>query len=628
MRNKQSYGGLAGKILRINLTDGKVWTENVADYVEKFIGGRTINSYILLNETEPGTRWSDPENLLIIGAGCLVGTLAPGACRSSIDTINRYNNGKGSANFGGFFGAELKYAGFDHVVIAGASEDPVYLWICDGKAELRDACHLWGRTTYETQRVIQQELNDKKVRVLTIGPAGEKGVAGANILGDTCKAAGGSGVGCVMGNKKLKAVAVRGHGAIRLASPEKFMEVTAECLKKINESPSLVRLRNTQFDSKFCPGSPVWDYGSIVRNGQDEWWPISKRELLFGESGVQRYRNKVVACSSCPVGCMPFSVIDEGEYNGVQGTCYWVNSVWYSQIVDVADPGASLKWHLLANALGVDGDMAAVSCAWAFECYEKGLITKEDTDGLELTWGNGEAMVRLLDNLANRRGFGDFLAGGVAEASQKLGKGSEYFALHVKKQDTIEAYRVRRARGLGIVTSACGGRHLRGAQVSGALFNYSPTGYEGAAQALYHQSRVKEVEDTLGICVFVGSTAGALLPSDYKDLLNHAVGLDLTEEKMLEIGRKGYNLEKAFNTIHAGFDRKDDCPPGRFMEEPIKSGPYKGGKAERVYFEKMKDEYYDLHGWDKETGWQTAECLDGVDLHGLVEKIKETGRLP
>lgn len=628
MVNNQPYGGLAGKILRVNLSTGKIWTDSVYDYVKKYIGGRTINSYLLLNETRPGARWSDPDNPLIVGTGCLVGTLTPAACRSSIDTINRYNNGKGSANFGGYFGAELKYAGFDHVVITGKSKKPVYLWIHDGKAELCSASTLWGQTTYRTQELIQAELNDKRVRVITIGPAGENEVAGANILGDTAKAAGGSGVGCVMGNKKLKAIAVRGHGSIKPARPSQFMKVATRCLKKITNDPSLITYRNTQFSSKFQPDSPVWDYGTIIRNGQDEWWPLNKRERLFGKNGVQKFRKRVLACNSCPVGCMPFSEINEGNYKGAKGTCYWVNSVWYSQAVDVDEPETSLKWHILANELGVDGDMASVSCAWAFECYEKGLITKSDTDGLELTWGNGKAAVELLDNLANRRGFGDLLADGVYEASKKLGKGSEYFALHVKKQDTIESYRVRRARGLGIVTSACGGRHLRGAQVSKKSFNVSPIEYEGAAKALFYQSRVKEIEDTLGICVFVGPTAGALQPADYKDLLNSAVGLDLTEEEMLEIGRRGYNLEKAFNTIHAGFDRDDDCPPVRFLEEPIRSGPYKGWKADREGYEEMKDEYYKLHGWDIKTGWQTVECLEELGLHDAAEKIAKVNRLP
>lgn len=627
-RNLNSYGSLAGKILRVDLSNKKVWTEPVHEYVAKYIGGRTINSHILLGETKPGTKWSDPDNPLIFGVGALVGTLTPGASRTSVDTIHRYNNGKGSANFGGYFGAELKYAGFDHIVITGKSEKPVYLWVCDGKAEICDAGFLWGKTTYRTQELVQKELGDPRIRVVTIGPAGEKGVVGANIIGDTAKVAGGSGVGCIMGDKNLKAIAVRGYGAVRPARPDQFMEAVDRSIEKIMGNPSLLSYRDTQFSNKFRPDSKIWDYGAAVRNGQDEWWPLDKRERLFGQNGIPRYRKRVVACRGCPVGCMPFSEINEGKYKGIRGTCYWINSVWYSQIVDVDDPAASLKWHLLANALGIDGDMASVSCAWAFECYEKGLLTKEDTDGLELNWGNGEAAVQLLRNLGLRRGFGDFLAEGVAGASAKLGQGSDYFAIQVKGQDTIEAYRVRRARGLGMVTSPVGGRHLRGAQVSPRLFDFEVTSCEKAAQALFYYARIKEIEDTLGICVFLGPTAGNYAVSDYTDFVNSAVGLKMTEEELLEMGRLGINLEKAFNTLHTGFDRSDDLPPKRYMDEPIKTGPYRGRKADKDEFEKMLDEYYELHGWDKVTGLQTRECLDALGMGDLAGELAGMKRLP
>lgn len=624
-------GGLAGKILRINLSEGKIWDESVEEYIERFIGGRTINSYILLNETRPGTKWSSPDNLLIFGAGCLVGTPAPGACRTSIDSINCYSNGKGSANFGGHFGAELKYAGYDHIVITGKSEKPVYIWICDGKAELRDADHLWGKTTYETQKMIQKELNDNGVRVAAIGPAGEKCVIGAGILGDTAKMAGGSGVGCIMGDKKVKAVAVRGHGMIKIARPEKFINAAHRSLKKVVDNPSLFSYRNTLFSAIFHPGSALWDFNCIVRNGQDEWWPAHKIENLLNEaSGVPQYRKRVLACSCCPVGCMPFSEIDK-DHEGAKGTGYWINSVWYSQMFDVDNPTVSLKWHLLANKLGIDGDMAAVSCSWAFECFEKGLLTKKDTDGLELTWGNGDAMMALLEKLANRQGFGDFLADGVKKASQQLGKGSEYFAACIKNQDTIETFRIRKARGLGIATSACGGRHLRGALISPDKLKHGQTSYNNAAQALFEQSQVKEIEDTLGICILLGSpSAGgtAFSPADYTELVNHAVGLELDESELYRIGRRGINLEKAFNTIHAGFGREDDLPPKRYMDEPVQSGPHKGLRADKEEYHKMLDQLYELHGWDKESGLQTRECLTALDMEDVAEKIERAKMLP
>ena len=217
-------GALAGKILRVDLSRGKIWTEDTAVYAKKYLGGRAINSFILFNEMKPETRWSDPENMLILGVGFLVGTMAPGACRVSMDTKSPYTSGKGSANFGGHFGPELKYAGFDHVVITGKAERPVYLWIHDGEAEIRDAESVWGKTTYETEEILQRELGDDRIEIAAIGPAGENLVRSACVVSDLAKVAGGSGVGCVMGDKKLKAIVARGHGSISVADPEKVYE--------------------------------------------------------------------------------------------------------------------------------------------------------------------------------------------------------------------------------------------------------------------------------------------------------------------------------------------------------------------------------------------------------------------
>ncbi|NIO12149.1 MAG: aldehyde ferredoxin oxidoreductase, partial [Deltaproteobacteria bacterium] len=205
-------GGIAGKILRVDLTTGKTWTEETEKYARQYLGGRAVNSLILLNELNRETKWSDRENLLVIGAGALVGTFAPGACRVSVETKNVFNNGKGSANVGGHFGPELKYAGFDHVVISGKSQDPVYVWIHQGNAEIRDGSFLWGKTTFETEEILEKRNKLHRIRVASIGPAGENLVRGSGVVCDRAKVAGGSGVGCVMGDKKLKALVACGNG--------------------------------------------------------------------------------------------------------------------------------------------------------------------------------------------------------------------------------------------------------------------------------------------------------------------------------------------------------------------------------------------------------------------------------
>jgi aldehyde:ferredoxin oxidoreductase len=240
VRIRDIKGCLAGKILRVDLSSGRIWTEHTREYVRKTLGGRGINSLIMLNEIEPNTKWNDPENLLCLGAGSLVGTMAPGACRVDVSTINVFSGGKGSANVGGFWGPELKYAGFDNVIVRGKSKKPVYLYVNDGHIELRDAGSIWGKTTFETENVLRRELGDNSIRIASIGPAGENRVKGSAVIIDTAKAAGGSGVGCVMGDKKLKAVVVRGHGRIDVAKPKGFMKEVAQCYQQCEEEPNAV----------------------------------------------------------------------------------------------------------------------------------------------------------------------------------------------------------------------------------------------------------------------------------------------------------------------------------------------------------------------------------------------------
>lgn len=296
-------GGLAGKILRVDLGSKKISTEDTEKYARRFIGGRMINSFILLNEMKPETKWSDPENMLIFGVGCLVGTLAPGACRVSVETKSPYNNGKGSANFGGHFGPELKYAGFDHVVITSKSEKPVYLWIHDGEVEIRDASSIWGKTTYETETILRGELGDDRIQVASIGPAGENMIRGSIVFTNPGKAAAGSGVGCVMGSKKLKAIAARGHGVVKVAEPERFIAAVNKALVKIKASPYTKGWRQGIIEVKYLPESPIWDYLASTKNGQDDYWPLGKRKRLVGmESGVPKYKKRMMACFACPTG--------------------------------------------------------------------------------------------------------------------------------------------------------------------------------------------------------------------------------------------------------------------------------------------------------------------------------------
>jgi len=630
-------GGITGKILRVDLGTGKTRVEDNS-YAKRWLGGRTLQSWILLNETKPDTNWSDPENLLMFGAGPIVGTLIPASCRTAIDTINVYNNGKGSSNLGGHFSPQMKFAGFDHIFIKGKSEKPVYLYVSDGKGEIRDASHLWGKTTYETEEMLKKELNDKKIEVASIGPAGEKIVRGSSIIVDCARAAGGSGVGCTMGDKKLKSVVVRGHGSVKVAHPEKFMKQVDLAFKKIMSVPTAKYFRKVtlagmvyndqeQFDALF-------EMMHTRKNSQDVHWTREQRTKMLGKEGVKKHHTKIQACSICPVGCQPFSEITEGQYAGTKGLGYWINAVQWSAKMDITDPTSSLYYYLRANQLGLDGDNTSVVIAWAFEAYEKGLLTKEDTDGLELTWGNSDAAIALQEKIANRDGFGDFLADGVVAAAKKLGKGSDKFAIHQKGQDSLDPYRLAKGWSLACATSPIAGRHMRGSLNVDQAFGpkgvkFNPFSYKDAPPMVFWQLRTKEIEDMLGLCVYVGTWSGvyALEPSDYVNLINVTLGTNINEEELMLIGQRGYNLEKAFNTLHVGFTREDDLPHRRFFEDPIQSGPHKGKKLDLIKYNSMLDNFYELHGWDKETGLQTRDLLENLDLKDVADKLSQAGRL-
>jgi aldehyde:ferredoxin oxidoreductase len=621
--NNCSY---AGKILRVNLTNGEIRTEPTEKYAKRWIGGRAINTWILLNELDPEVKWSDAENLLIFGVGVLVGTLAPGACRVSVDTKNAFNNGIGSANVGGFFGAELRYAGFDNVVIRGKCKTPVYLWINDGKVEIRDGASIWGKTTWDTEGWIRKKLGDERIRVAAIGPAGENLVRASSIMADRGCAAGGSGCGAIMGSKNLKAIAVRGSMGIEVAEPERFMNAVDEEMRKINQWKLIREIREKGYYGAMGGrlDSPGWEQGyRPVRNGQDEYWGKDKIAKI-AECAIKNYRKGTVACFSCPISCKPWLNIEEGIYN-IQGEGWWNNSAnSFCTKIDNTNIESAIYAHYLSNQLGLDTDNSAQAISWAYECYEKGLITQGDTDGLELTWGNYEAMIALLNKMAYREDFGDFLADGALRAAEKLGKGSDEFVIHVKGQDSLDGVRINKGWGFGIALSPVAGRHLRGSLSGFWLRDDRPVNsYEGVPKDLYYHQKKKAVQDILGLCSYVyGQTI-----DDWAELFSRATGRELSTDQLLFIGLQSHNLEKAFNTIHVGFDRSDDYPCHRYYNEPVKSGPFKGERIDHDTWNEMLDTLYALHEWDRETSWQTRNGLRKIGLSDVADKLQKEGKL-
>jgi aldehyde:ferredoxin oxidoreductase len=630
-------GCLAGKILRIDLTSGRVWTEETTPLAEKTLGGRGVNSMIMLREIPRGTRWNDSENLLCFAPGILVGTPAPGACRVDVSTINVFSGGKGSANAGGFWGAELKYAGYDHVIIRGKSPKPVYLYIEDDRVEIRDAGFIWGKTTFETEDALRRELGDELIECALIGPAGENLVRGSAVMIDTARAAGGSGVGCVMGDKRLKAIVVRGHGSIAVHDPAAFFTAVDHCLGQFEANRSTVMsMRQSLTERMTDMDFEGWNSIMVVRNGQDDYWPLERRQLLMNrQDGVPTMRRGVRACYTCPAGCSAFMTIDHGPYQGMRGEGFWINTVMSASRFDLADPDAVVAFWLKSNELGLDADYVASGLAWIIECFEKGLITEKDTDGLRLRFADGDVLLKLMDMMVYRRSIGDLLADGMLQAAQRIGGNAEYLLSHMKGQPSIEPFRVPKGWGLGVAASPIGGRHLRGT-TRGPIHSgpkdvdFNVADYRNQAKADFWQARTKELEDILGICVYTGTWSGAhsMTPANYTELVNAGMGLDLTEEDLMDhFARMGRNLEKAFNSLHTDLGREDDLPPKRFRDEPVKSGPYQGLRADEAEYQKMLSDYYEMWGWDRETGLQTRRELQRLGLDDIADLLAAVGKL-
>jgi aldehyde:ferredoxin oxidoreductase len=642
--DKQGHYGWAGKLLRVNLSERTCSWEPI-DPCLNFIGGRGISDWIVFNESDPAVKATDPPSVIALGTGPLAGTLVPSGCRMNISSKNVVTGGISTANVGGHFAAELKYAGVDQIVIQGKAAEPVYIFIHNSRAEIRDAHELWGKTTWETEGMIRGELHDDRVRVACIGPAGENLCAGACIIVDRSRAAGWGGCGAVFGSKNLKAIAVRGTMPVKLADPDGFWSYNLELLKRVARSRASGILTRYGTHGAYGVGGPDGQTPQGVRNHGDEYWPADRgmhlREIVFRE----KWEIRRTACFACPSSCSHMYHLPAGRYGPLTLEGVHTNTVRaLGSNLDITDAEAVLKGQALINQLGLNTDAVGSVMGWAYEAYERGLLTKDDTDGLDLTWGNGEAMVELLQRIAYRRGIGDLLANGVKEAARVLGKGSEEFAMHVKGQELNEqSVRSHKGWALGIFTSTRGGGHLNGASLverlgmdkkkAKALFGSEavtqPEAYEGKGVAAAWFESFKAVVDSMGICYYATLWIDLELLGldEMATLFKKVTGQDTSADELFKVGQRIYNIEKAFNTLHGGFTRQDDFPPGRFLEAPISGGPFAGARIDREGYNRMLDEYYRAHGWDPVTSWQTVRCLDELGLDHVKKSLAQAGRL-
>lgn len=600
-----------GNILRVNLSTAKIKTEPLDSLpVRDFIGGKGIGAWILYNEVRPRIDPLSPSNKLILATGPLTG-LGPAMAKYAVVTKSPLSNTFLDTLSGGYFGPELKFAGYDIVVIEGRAAKLVYLRINDGSVELKDATHLSGIDTFETEKVVRDELGDRKAKVASIGPAGENGVRFACISNDFGRQAGRGGAGAVMGSKNLKAIAVRGTGDISVAQPDAYKKALEEFLTTIRTSQ----------ESKTRTRYGTW--GSVEFSNELGLLPtMNFQTTFFGKARnieAEAIRSKIFAknkgCYRCPIGCGKICEIKEGPYAGtvIEGPEYETIGLLGSNCgVDSIEVIA--KANELCDRFGMDTISAGNVIGFSMECYERGVLTKDDTGGIELAFGNSDAILQTLPKIAHREAIGNILANGVKRAAEKIGKGAESFAVHTKGLE-YPAWDPRGAVGMALsyATSDIGAAHTRAWTISTETKQMDRFSIKGKAELVKKIQDPRSVIHSLLLC-----TISPFGFSDGVKMFSAVTGMDVSENQLVKIGERIFNLTKAFN-VREGFARKDDSLPKRLLE-PVLTGPIEGHYIEPRSFEKMLDEYYDLREWDSE-GKPTREKLVELGLRDVIRDL-------
>ncbi len=629
------YYGRTGNILYIDLTNKNVTIQKIDPYLS-FIGGRGINQKILFDSLGKDVNPLEPENVIVLGSGPFVGTLVPTACRLAVDYKNVITGGVGSGNSGGHFGAEMKFAGYDHIVITGKSEIPIYLYIYNDKVFFRNAKNLWGKDTWQVENIIKYQEKDKALKTLTIGEGGENLVKFACIIGDRGRAVGYGGSGAVFGSKKLKAIAIRGTLPLSVAYPDKLVEKV-----KIYNDNIIEKSNTIDFYRKGGTLLPYVKLGESrphgVKNMSEEFWSNEAISCVTRDK-FDTYLKYRRSCFNCPAYCSSIYEIEGLLCEGIEANTLRA----FGSNLDVRSPKDILFGNALVNMYGLDTDQTSAVIAWAIECFENGLIHKEDTDGLELRWGNGDSIIQLIKNIAYRKGFGDILADGVYEASKTIGRGTEKYSVLVKKNSLMEAsMRSHKGWALGIVTSTKGGGHLRGApgleaqrilpELSRKILGIDdivvPTSYKNKPELVVWQEKYKGIIDIMGLCACTSTWMDINLFTldDIAEFYKFTTGEDVSGEYLMLVGEKLQNIERVFNYLHTGFDRKDDYPPEKLRNISVHDGTYKGEKLDLNKWDQMLDEYYEFHKWEKVSGIPTQETLINLGLADVVEKLQEYG---
>lgn len=620
--------GYAGKIGRVNLTDGTVRYEHPDNnFYRKYFGGRGIIGYYLLKEVPPHVDPLGAENKLIFATGLVTGTPVAGSGRHSVGAKSPLTGGWGEAEAGGFWGTELKRAGLDALIIEGKSPKPVYLWVTNDGIEIKDAEHLWGLKTKETQEKIREELGDKNIKVAQIGPGGERLVRYACIINDLHDAAGRSGLGAVMGSKLLKAVAVKGNKNIEIADKEKLREIS----KRFNERfPRLnwgLREYGTSQDVlslNAAGGLPTRNFKEGVFEGA---------ESISGERMAETILIDRESCYACPVKCKRVVKVDEPfEVDPVYGGPEYETMAAFGSNCGNSDQLVIAKANELCNAYGLDTISTAMSISFAMECYENGIIDKEKTDGLELKFGNGEAIIELVEKIANRKGLGAVLADGVEASVKYFGEESRKYAMHVKGQYLpMHEPRMKNGVGFGYAVAPTGADHLQMAhdpafEVEGDFFDMiRPFGINNPIPSrslgndkmrfVTYMQCWASVLNMLDICFFLATPPSPYRAEDIVEMVEAITGWDTSLWELMKVGERGLALARMVN-VSNGIKVNSDCLPERFFEK-LPSGPLAGISIDKELFTDAMRNYYSYFGWDEDSGCVSDHKLAELGLEWI-----------
>jgi aldehyde:ferredoxin oxidoreductase len=630
----------------VNLTGEQIEEEPLPeDVARKYIGGRGLAAKILFDELAPGVDPLGPENRLVIASGVMPGISFSGNSRFAVCAKSPLSYAWGESLSGGYMAPKIKQAGFDAIVIDGAAKTPVWLYVNQGKAELRDASKYWGQFTADTEKGIKKELGDgnpRQTSVASIGPAGEKLVRFACIMNDLREACGRCGVGAVMGSKKLKAWACKGNLKPKVYDDKRLNEYVGQCVKEVKKGPDIQSLH---------------DYGtSGILDGLSASGRLPTKNFQRGTfEGAEKITGQVLmssgflvgrdSCWACSTNCK--RVVEAKEPYEIPrelGGQEYETAASLGSLCLIDNMYVTGKANALCNLYGLDTISTGVVVAFAMEAYEKRLLTKEQTDGLEIKWGSPEVVLKLIEKIGKREGIGNVLAEGVWRAARKIGRGTEEFAVHVKGQEVpMHEPRGKRSIGLMYAVADRGATHMDWGHDDSWLPDTALRPELGlTAEAVpdrdlleYGLSKVRIAKiggdlwsmcNSLPVCVFDVYPIGGLEHTTLLGILNAATGWKMTMKEYMQVGERALDLTRAFNA-REGLTRKDDQLPKRLME-PLPDGQFAGEAFTQEILDSMLDNYYELRGWDKKTGIPTRAKLESIGLKFVADELERLGKLP